>query len=36
MTHPAPLSLLSVIVPARDEEESLPATLRAIADAFGR
>lgn len=35
MTPPAPLSLLSVVIPARDEEESLPATLRAIAEAFG-
>lgn len=36
MTPPAPLSLLSVVIPARDEEESLPATLRAIAETFGR
>jgi dolichol-phosphate mannosyltransferase len=36
MPTPAPLSLLSVVIPARDEEESLPATLRAIAAAFGR
>ncbi|MEY3609238.1 MAG: hypothetical protein RLZZ447_2026 [Verrucomicrobiota bacterium] len=36
MTPPAPLSLLSVVIPARDEEESLPATLRAIADTFVR
>ncbi len=32
----APLSLLSVVIPARDEEESLPATVRAIADTFAR
>jgi dolichol-phosphate mannosyltransferase len=36
MSPPAPLSLLSVVIPARDEEESLPATLRAIAETFGR
>ena len=36
MSPPDPLALLSVVIPARDEEESLPATLRAIADTFGR
>ncbi|MFZ9745576.1 MAG: glycosyltransferase family 2 protein [Opitutaceae bacterium] len=36
MSPHAPLSLLSVVIPARDEEESLPATLRAIADTLGR
>lgn len=32
--EPVPLSLLSVIIPARDEEESLPSTLQEIHDAF--
>ena len=31
---PAPLTLFSVVLPARDEEASLPPTLRAIHDAF--
>jgi dolichol-phosphate mannosyltransferase len=31
---PAPLTLFSVVLPARDEEASLPPTLRAIYDAF--
>ena len=30
----APLTLFSVVIPARDEEASLPPTLRAIYDAF--
>src|SRR5882672_9032975 len=34
MTAPAPLRLLSVIIPARDEEESLPSTIKGIARTF--
>jgi dolichol-phosphate mannosyltransferase len=33
---PAPLSLYSVIIPAHNEEESLPPTVRAIYEAFVR
>ena len=33
---PAPLTLFSVVIPARDEEASLPPTLRAIHAAFTR
>jgi dolichol-phosphate mannosyltransferase len=32
--EPKPLSLFSVVIPARDEEESLPGTLQEIHDAF--
>ena len=31
---PAPLQLFSVVIPARDEEESLPGTLRELFAAF--
>lgn len=34
MTAPAPLTLFSVVVPARDEEESLPSTLAGIFQVF--
>jgi len=34
MTAPAPLALFSVVIPARDEEESLPSTLAGIFEAF--
>ncbi|PTX92701.1 glycosyltransferase family 2 protein [Opitutus sp. ER46] len=34
MPTPAPLSLYSVIIPARDEEESLPSTIADIVRAF--
>ena len=35
MTSPsAPLQLFSVVIPARDEEESLPSTIRAIVETF--
>src|SRR5439155_23614249 len=34
MTAPAPLRLLSVVIPARDEEESLPSTIEDIARTF--
>jgi len=34
MTAPAPLTLFSVVIPARDEEESLPSTLAGISQAF--
>ena len=30
----APLQLFSVVIPARDEEESLPGTLQALFEAF--
>ena len=33
---PSPLTLYSVIIPARDEEESLPGTLRDIHRVFSR
>ncbi len=33
-TPPAPLKLFSVVIPARDEEESLPSTVEDIATAF--
>ncbi len=33
---PAPLKLLSVVIPARDEEESLPSTVAEIATTFAR
>lgn len=33
---PTPLNLYSVVIPARDEEESLPPTLRSIAAEFNR
>ncbi len=36
MPSPRPLQLLSVVIPARDEEESLPATLRDLYAAFSR
>ena len=31
---PGTLKLLSVVIPARDEEESLPPTLRSLYEAF--
>jgi dolichol-phosphate mannosyltransferase len=34
MSSPAPLTLFSVVIPARDEEESLPSTLQSIFDTF--
>jgi dolichol-phosphate mannosyltransferase len=34
MTAPVPLHLLSVVIPARDEEESLPSTIEDIARTF--
>jgi dolichol-phosphate mannosyltransferase len=34
MTAPVPLYLLSVVIPARDEEESLPSTIEDIARTF--
>lgn len=34
MTSPAPLTLFSVVIPARDEEESLPSTIESITNAF--
>lgn len=34
MPSPAPLTLFSVVIPARDEEESLPSTLEAIHTTF--
>jgi dolichol-phosphate mannosyltransferase len=36
MTSPRPLQLFSVVVPARDEEESLPETLRDLYATFTR
>ena len=36
MPSPRPLQLFSVVIPARDEEESLPATLRDLYAAFSR
>ena len=36
MSSPRPLQLFSVVIPARDEEESLPATLRDLYAAFSR
>ncbi|MFI5358263.1 MAG: glycosyltransferase family 2 protein [Opitutales bacterium] len=36
MPIPAPLSLYSVIIPARDEEQSLPPTIKAIYESFVR
>lgn len=36
MTAPAPLALFSVVIPARDEEASLPPTLRALYAEFLR
>lgn len=33
-TSPAPLGLFSVVIPARDEEESLPSTIEAICTTF--
>jgi dolichol-phosphate mannosyltransferase len=35
-TSPAPLSLFSIVIPARDEEASLPPTLRALYATFER
>jgi dolichol-phosphate mannosyltransferase len=34
--HPFPLKLYSVVIPARDEQDSLPSTLAAIYEAFQR
>ena len=34
MTNPAPLTLFSVVIPARDEEASLPPTLRELYQVF--
>ena len=36
MSSPRPLQLFSVVIPARDEEESLPATLRDLYATFSR
>ena len=36
MPAPAPLKLFSVVIPARDEEESLPGTIAEIHDTFTR
>ena len=36
MPTPAPLNLYSVIIPARDEEQSLPPTIQAIYECFVR
>lgn len=36
MSSPRPLQLYSVVIPARDEEESLPATLRDLYSTFTR
>jgi dolichol-phosphate mannosyltransferase len=34
--RPAPLGLYSIVIPARDEQDSLPSTLAGIHEAFGR